>query len=197
MSENNRKKEEDTKDSVNDKKFPPTPPGFEGIFKGLNSLVNYLDDLADKAERLGARTTDPDAGQESPPPRRRGGFTNSMDLNFRTASTRSVQPYQRPTAPQPRSTPLPPDAPGERREPIVDIFDEDADGIILLIVELPGVNEKTIKVEIEGDIVHLKADSATYRFEKECLLPAHVNTEAISRRYQNGVLELRLKCVSK
>ncbi len=192
-------KDYQAKDSANKKRVPPpptVPPGFDGIFKGLTSLVNYLDDLADKAERLSARSTDPDAGTDSPPPRRRGGFTNSMDFNFRTASTRSTQPYHRPPARPPSSATMPADAPAEMREPIVDIFDEE-DGIIVLIAELPGVNDKTIKVEIEGDIVHLVADSPSYRFEKECLLPTHVEKAAISRRYQNGVLELRLKCVPK
>ena len=78
----------------------------------------------------------------------------------------------------------------EVREPIVDIFDEEDH--ILAIVELPGVEEKDIKLEIEGDILKLAATSKSGEYAKEVLLPARVKSEMVKSTYKNGILEIHL-----
>ncbi|NWJ48478.1 MAG: Hsp20/alpha crystallin family protein [Chloroflexi bacterium] len=168
-----------------------------GFFKGLNNLVEYLDELADQAERMGARFTDPDAGDESSPPRRSNDRISHFEASGRARSS-NFKPnvYNRNVANQ-RNAPARPAAPdpapvSTTREPMVDIFEEDG-GIIVLVAEMPGANEQTIKVEIVGDIVSLSAAGQNYRYEKECLLPAPVQSEPENRRYRNGVLEMRLK----
>jgi len=79
----------------------------------------------------------------------------------------------------------------EEREPIVDIFDEKDH--IMVIAELPGVNEEDIKTEIKGDILNISTQGKEKKYKKEVLLPSKVETEPISLIYKNGLLELKLK----
>ena len=77
------------------------------------------------------------------------------------------------------------------REPIVDVFDEKDH--ILVVAELPGVDEGDIKKEIKGDILNLTAEKGDKKYKKEVLLPSTVEAEPISSTYKNGILEIKLK----
>jgi HSP20 family protein len=79
----------------------------------------------------------------------------------------------------------------EIREPIVDVFDEKDH--ILVIVELPGVTEENIKINLEGDILKLSAENKERKYAKEVLLPAQVKKESMKSSYKNGMLELKLE----
>ena len=78
----------------------------------------------------------------------------------------------------------------EVREPIVDVFDEEDH--ILVIAELPGVDEDDIEVEVAGDILKLAATGKTGKYAKEVLLPARVTSETMKSTYKNGILEITL-----
>jgi HSP20 family protein len=77
------------------------------------------------------------------------------------------------------------------REPLADIFDE-ADHV-LVVVELPGVVDEGIKIEVEGDILTLQASGRERRYAKELLLPAQVDAASLQRSFQNAILEIRLE----
>ncbi len=77
----------------------------------------------------------------------------------------------------------------EVREPLVDVFDEDDS--VLVVVELPGVAEDEIKVEIEADVLSLKTVGER-KYAKEIDLPSAVDAATIKKAYKNGVLEVRL-----
>ena len=79
----------------------------------------------------------------------------------------------------------------EIREPIVDVFDEKDH--ILVIVELPGVSEENIKINLEGDILKLSAENKERKYAKEVLLPAKVKKESLKSSYKNGMLEIKLE----
>jgi len=79
----------------------------------------------------------------------------------------------------------------EEREPIVDVFDEKDH--ILVVAELPGITEESIKTEIKGDILNILAEKGDRKYKKEVLLPSKVESEPISSAYKNGVLEIKLK----
>lgn len=80
----------------------------------------------------------------------------------------------------------------EAREPLVDIFDEGRE--IVMVAELPGVAEDEIHVEIKEDIVFLKTNGQR-KYEKEILLPRAVDGKAKAKTFKNGILELRLKSI--
>ena len=58
------------------------------------------------------------------------------------------------------------------REPLVDVFDEG--DVLLVIVELPGVNEKDIKIEVEDDRLSVATRTPGRRFAAELYLPCPV-----------------------
>ena len=78
----------------------------------------------------------------------------------------------------------------EVREPLVDVFDEERE--ILVVAELPGVGEQEIHVEVQDDILSLETTGAR-RYAKEILLPEPVDAATLQKAYKNGILELRLK----
>lgn len=77
------------------------------------------------------------------------------------------------------------------REPLVDVMDE-GEGLAV-IVELPGMEDDDIHVEIKEDVLILAAEGKHRKYSKEVLLPMVVETEPVERSYRNGILEVRLK----
>jgi HSP20 family protein len=78
----------------------------------------------------------------------------------------------------------------EVREPLVDIFDEGQE--IVIVAELPGVAEEDIRAEVQDDILSLET-TGERKYAKEILLPEAVDVATLQRTYKNGILELRLK----
>ena len=78
----------------------------------------------------------------------------------------------------------------EVREPIVDIFDEE--DLVLVVAELPGVEERDIHLEVKDDILNLTAEGKDRKYSKEVLLPSVVDADTMESTYKNGVLEIKL-----
>jgi len=78
----------------------------------------------------------------------------------------------------------------EVREPLVDVFDE-ADRVTI-IAEIPGVEEKNIKIDVKDDILELEAKDSDKKYYKEVLLPSKVKKQSLCSAYQNGVLKITL-----
>ena len=78
----------------------------------------------------------------------------------------------------------------EERQPLVDIFNEEDH--VLVIVELPGVEEEHIHTSVNGDILTLSAANGERKYYKEVILPSDVDVNAIKSKYKNGVLEIRI-----
>jgi HSP20 family protein len=79
----------------------------------------------------------------------------------------------------------------EEREPMTDIFDEKEE--LVIIAEMPGIDEKDIKIDLREDILDISADSKTRKYRKELLLPLKVEKEKMESKYNNGILEIRIK----
>lgn len=82
----------------------------------------------------------------------------------------------------------------KEKEPLIDIMDEK--DCIMVIAEMPGVDEKDIKTEI-GDgggklIISTEGEGGKSKYYKEVDLPSEVKGE-IKRMYKHGVLEVRLE----
>jgi len=76
----------------------------------------------------------------------------------------------------------------ERKEPLLDIFDEDAELIVYL--ELLGIKEDKLRLRVADNKLIIEADKDYHR---EISLPVVVNTNSFIKRYKNNILEVRLK----
>ncbi|MFH1048301.1 MAG: Hsp20/alpha crystallin family protein [Patescibacteria group bacterium] len=153
---------------------------FGGLFKGIEGLVN----LAEKAEKAGGtlrqeREFGGRAGSKS----LRGiyGFTVKTGIGGKQSRVETFGNVKK-TERGPQVV--------ETREPLVDIFDEK--DCILVIAELPGVQEKDIKLHIKGDVLNLET-AGERKYAKEILLPAKADFESRKVNFKNGILEIKLK----
>ncbi|MBC8285057.1 MAG: Hsp20/alpha crystallin family protein [Nitrospinae bacterium] len=77
----------------------------------------------------------------------------------------------------------------EVREPIVDVFDEE--DYILVVAELPGVDESEVNTQLEKDILKLSAETKDRKYEKEVILPLAVDQSTEEKTFKNGILEIK------
>ncbi|MDW8466304.1 MAG: Hsp20/alpha crystallin family protein [Chloroherpetonaceae bacterium] len=75
-------------------------------------------------------------------------------------------------------------------EPDTDLFVEAT--AIKIYVQLPGVQEKDIRLVLRGDILELEAKGTRQHFYKEILLPKPVQPSSLEKHLRNGVLEISL-----
>ena len=80
--------------------------------------------------------------------------------------------------------------PAPQRDVITDIFNEG--DRLMVIAELPGVNEKDIEIEVKGDRLVLFARSQGRQYHKDIVLPGTVK-EKPSLTYKNGILKISLE----
>jgi len=78
----------------------------------------------------------------------------------------------------------------EEREPLVDIVDEDDK--IHVVVELPGVEKKDIKLHGTDDSITISVDTPQSKYYKDVELPVKVRVREANSTYKNGVLEVVL-----
>ncbi len=83
--------------------------------------------------------------------------------------------------------PSPPPVPRERP---VDIFDEK--NYLKIIAEIPGVDEKDIKLNLQGDKLTISTDIPDRRYHQELKLPC-VPKGKIEKIYKNGILEVKIQ----
>jgi len=76
----------------------------------------------------------------------------------------------------------------ERKEPLLDIFDEDAELVVYL--ELIGIKEDKLRLSVANNKLIIDVDKD---YHKEISLTAAVNTNSFTKRYKNNILEVRLK----
>jgi HSP20 family protein len=76
----------------------------------------------------------------------------------------------------------------EEREPLVDVVE--TNGEVRVVVELPGVEKKDIKLHGTEDSLEISVDTPQYKYGKEVKLPAKVRVKEAKSTYKNGVLEV-------
>jgi len=84
-----------------------------------------------------------------------------------------------------------PDAEAPSREPLTDIREEAER--VTVIMELPGVDKKDIKVTAEDRSLELEVLSPEKRFSKHLDLPCSVLPGSAKANYKNGVLEVVMR----
>lgn len=152
--------------------------GFGGVLKGIGSLVELLGDMAREGKSEVVR--EGEIGGEGV--RAVYGFTvrmgpggsPSFERFGNVKETREEGPVIE-----------------EIREPLIDVFDEDE--AVVVVAELPGIDEENVELDVEGDVLVLAATTGSRKYRKEILLPAGVEAEPEHSRYRNGILELRFR----
>jgi HSP20 family protein len=154
--------------------------GFGGLFKGLGDFIDLLGDMIETGEEEITRTGEFRVKGLGDKGRGVYGFSVRTGIggiprverfgNIRTTEEGPVV--------------------AEVREPLMDLFDEEQE--IVLVAELPGVAEEEVHIEIEDDILSLET-TGERKYAKEILLPEPVDAATLRKAYKNGILELRLK----
>jgi HSP20 family protein len=154
--------------------------GLGGLFKGIEKLV----DLAGKLEEKGGISREGEINLDH----LKKGMKGVYGFTINTAAGGGAPKVS--TFGNIKKTPKGPRV-DEEREPITDIFDEKDE--LVIIAEMPGIEEKDIKVNVNGDILGISAFGKSRKYQKEMLLPCKVNNDPVSSKYNNGIFEIRLK----
>jgi HSP20 family protein len=172
---------------MTDKKRQPAKAsvnlGIGGMFKGLGDLLDVISDLADKVETAeGESSQSGEFDVKGLGDKGRGvyGFSIRSGIGGPPRVERFGNIRKTEEGP----------VVADVREPLVDIFDEGAE--IMIVAELPGVSEAQVQVELKDDILTI-ATSGDRLYAKEILLSAEVEAGSLRQTYTNGILELRLK----
>ena len=188
-SKRNRDKKPENEISLDDIPF------VGGLLKGLEKFV----DLAERVEKAGGELKQEGeikGGTKEKPIRGIYGFSIKTGLGKTKPRVETFGNIKK-TNEGPKVV--------KAREPIVDVFDEKDH--ISVIVELPGVDEASIRLNLKKDnILLLEAKSKDRTYSKEILLPASVRGEARPNgrpakidfaskemKFRNGILELKFK----
>jgi HSP20 family protein len=153
--------------------------GLGGLFKGIEKLV----DLAGKLEEKGGMSKEGELNLDHIRKGMKGvyGFT----INTAGGGSPKVETFG-----NIRKTPEGPKV-NEEREPITDVFDEKDE--IVIIAEMPGIEESDLKIDLKEDILEIIAASKSRTYRKELLLPVKAVSENLAHKFTNGILEIRIK----
>ncbi len=169
------------KDSTNEKK---DEAGFD-LF-GLGGLIKGIEKLVDMAGTLEEKGGIRKEGEISFDHLKKGmkgvyGFT----INTAGGGSPKVETFGniKKTADGPKVN--------EEREPITDIFDEKQE--IVILAEMPGVEEDDLTIDLNGDILEISAAGKSRSYRKEMLLQEKVLKQNIRHKFTNGILEIRIK----
>ena len=152
--------------------------GLGGLFKGIGSLLDLVSRMAEEDEEETARSGEVEAlGGKL-----KGvyGFNVKVGLGGKPVIERFGNIRETEAGPVVTET----------REPLVDVLDEGDQ--LVVIAELPGVEEKDVQLRVEGDILEISAATKDRKYQKEVLLPSPVDSEGVEWSYRNGILEIRL-----
>ena len=153
--------------------------GLGGLFKGIEKLV----DIAGKLKENGGMSKEGEINFDHIKKGMKGvyGFT----INTAGGGTPKVETFGniKKTAQGPTVD--------EEREPITDLFDEKNE--IVVIAEMPGIEEGDLTIDLKEDILEISAVGKNRTYRKELLLPAKLSKENLSHKFTNGILEIRIK----
>lgn len=79
----------------------------------------------------------------------------------------------------------------EEFEPLASVYEED--GLVKVVIDLPGVDEESIKIDAHEDKVIVRAQGMDRKYYKEIELPTKVDPNSVDASYRNGILELSFK----
>jgi len=156
--------------------------GLGGIFKGIGNLVDLATKLQQEGKSEFSRTGEiKGLGSKEA----KGVYGFSIKLGGLAGESPQVETFGNIKRDE-KGAPVV----EEVREPLVDVFEE-ADKI-MIVAEIPGVEEEKIEIVVKDDILEVKAEDSDTKYHKEILLPSKVKKETLCSTYKNGVLEITL-----
>jgi HSP20 family molecular chaperone IbpA len=79
----------------------------------------------------------------------------------------------------------------KEKPPLVDIFEER--DYLIVLAELPGIDEKDINIETDESTITITAENETKKYLKIVRLPTHIKRGPIEFTHKNNILQVRLK----
>ena len=152
--------------------------GLGGLFKGIEKLV----DLAVKLDEKGGINKEGQFNLDHIKKGMKGvyGFT----INTAGGGSPKVETFG-----NIKKTPEGPIV-DEEREPMTDIFDEEKE--IVVIAEMPGIEETDLKIDLKDDILEISATGKYRTYRKELLLPVKMDKSNLQHKFTNGILEIKI-----
>jgi HSP20 family protein len=168
------------KEKKKSKKSTKSEEGVGGIFRTVGSFLDLLSDMVEKGEREVRREGEVELGRGK-------GMKAVYGFSVRlgTEGEPKVEPFGNIRREKGKGPVV-----EEEREPMVDVFDEKES--VVVVAEMPGINEKDITVELRDDILTIAAATGERKYHKEVLLDVPVTSEGLTRSYRNGILEIRI-----
>lgn len=76
----------------------------------------------------------------------------------------------------------------EKRDLLIDIIPNDKE--IQVVMELPGVSEKEIKIKASQNHITVAADALKFNYYKRIQMPCLIDPKSLKTKYINGVLKI-------
>jgi len=158
--------------------------GVGGFIGGLTDLVDKLNQLAQKGEQI-SRTGSFDLGQPAGEQKPlRGVYGLSVRMGPGTERPK-VEPFGNIRRHEDSGEPIIED----EREPLVDVFDEGDQ--LMVLAEMPGVEARDVKVAVQGREMELSAGRGDWRYRKRFELPSQADASTVKLSEKNGIVEIR------
>jgi len=149
-------------------------PGLGGLIKGLEKSEAFQ-------ERLEAISKEVDRKLKEEPLKRTEGRAPHIRTSFSHHPLVKGKPSFKEKVEKPAPKP---------KEPLVDVFDEGDH--LRIIAELPGVEEKDIKVDLKDDSLTISADTPNRKCHQSVTLPC-IPKGKLEKVYRKGILEIRIQ----
>lgn len=110
----------------------------------------------------------------------------------RTSSFHFARPLSRWKAKRPSTGSLPHTLDFIReKQPLIDVFEEE--DYLVVLAELPGVDEKDVNMKVDENTITITAENATKKYLEVIKLPTCVKRDTVKFTYKNNILQARLK----
>jgi len=169
-------------------------PGLEGLIKSLEKSPAFKERLKEVDKELERKI------KETPSPLRAQvkrissgsfGVNSGRPLGIPPgASGKAVRrkSFSRQT-PVAEPSPSPQERPEPKERP-PELFDEGEH--VKVIAEIPGVEEKDIKINLEKDGLTISVDVPDHKYQQDVKLPCEPKG-TVEKSYKNGILEVKIK----
>ena len=81
----------------------------------------------------------------------------------------------------------------EYRDPQIDIINDENNGKIKIIAEMPGVKKENIEITENQGIVKIKAENGERKYNKDIPTGKKLNANKTTSKFINGILELEIE----